>query len=120
MKLETIGGLRHAITLDISPRPCIDTSVGYDDEMHRISMSSLLADPTIGKLARGDYRARQMSNGITYLFAVAAVALPFLGLVAIVLAVRALRKDDRGPSTWVALVVSVIATAVGVIVWVTA
>jgi hypothetical protein len=93
--------------------------VGYsDDEMHRISMSSLLPDPTIGKLARGEYRARRMSNGITYLFAAGAVVLPFLGLVAIVLAIRGLRRDDGGPSTWIALIVSVLATAVGVILWV--
>jgi hypothetical protein len=94
--------------------------VGYDDdEMHRISMSSLLRDPMIGKLARDEYRPRPMSNGITYLFAVGAVALPFLGLVAIGLAIRALRRDDHGPSTWVALIVSVLATAVGVVLWVT-
>lgn len=99
-------------------RAWVDRYVGYsDDEMHRISMSSLLPDPTIGKLARGDYRPRPMLNGMTYLFAAGSVVLPFLGLVAIVLAVRGIRQERR--RAWPALVVALVATAIGIFVWAT-
>ena len=99
-------------------RAWIDMSMGYsDDEMHRISMSSLLPDPTIGQLARGSYRPRAMRNGMTYLFAAGAVVLPVLGLVAIVLAVRGIRQKRRG--AWRALAVALAATAIGVFAWAT-
>ena len=101
-----------------SNRTWVNTTVGYsDDEMHRISMSSLLPGPAIGKLARGDYRSRPMLNGMTYLFAAGAVVLPLLGLVAIVLAVRGIRQART--RAWPALVVALIATAIGVVVWAT-
>ena len=53
---------------------------------------------------------------MTYIFATGAVVLPFLGLVAIVLAIRGVRQKRAG--AWIALILSIIATAIGVIAWV--
>jgi hypothetical protein len=91
--------------------------VGYsDDEMHRISTSSFISGSGISPLVRGSYRPREMPNGITYLFAVGAVLLPFLGLIAIVLAIRGIRQERE--RAWLRLVVAVVATALGVLAWV--
>ncbi len=92
--------------------------VGYtDDEMHRISTSSFISGSGISPLVRGEYEPRRMPNGITYLFAAGAVVLPFLGLIALVLAVRGIRQERE--RAWLALVIAVVATALGVLAWAT-
>ena len=87
-----------------------------DDDLSRVTMSSLIPDPDVGAWARsGQYRPGAMPNGIAYLLALGALGFPPLGMVAVVLAGRAWRQGRRGAR--VALVCAVLATAIGVVLW---
>ena len=88
-----------------------------DDEFHRISTSSFIPDPGIGPYVRGDYHPRTLPNGIAYLLAFGTLALPPLGLIAILSAGRGWRQGRRGAP--IALLCAVLATAIGVVLWLT-
>ena len=88
-----------------------------DDELHRVTMSSLLPDPGIGPYVRGKYRPSELPNGIAYLLAAGALGLPPLGIIAMLLAGRGWRDGRRGAP--IAFVAAVVATAVGVALWAT-
>ena len=89
-----------------------------DEDLNRVTMSSLLPEPGIGLYARENYRPSAMPNGIAYLLSVGALVLPPLGIIAMVLASRAWRQERRGAR--IALLCAVVATAIGVTVWVAA
>lgn len=89
-----------------------------DDDLSRVTLSSLVPDPDVGAWARsGEYRPGAMPNGIAYLFAFGALALPPLGIVAMVLAGRGWRRSRRGAP--IALLCSVLTTATGIALWAT-
>jgi hypothetical protein len=85
-----------------------------DEELSRVTASSLLAAPAIGPLVRGEYQPRALANGFVYLFAFGAIGLPFLGLIAITLAVRSWRKGHRA---CLAMMCAVLGTALGITIW---
>jgi hypothetical protein len=89
-----------------------------DDDLSKVTMSSLVPDPDVGTWARAtEYHAGAMPNGITYLFAAGAVVLPPLGIVAMLLAGRSWQRGRRG--ALLALLIAVLATAIGVAIWAT-
>ena len=89
-----------------------------DDDLSKVTMSSLVPEPAVGPWARsGKYRPGAMPNGIIYLLAFGALVLAPLGVIAMVMAGRAWSRGRRGAR--LALVCAVLATAVGVAVWLT-
>lgn len=88
-----------------------------DDELHRVSTSSFIPEPGIGLYVRGQYPGRSMPNAVGYLCAAGAIALPPLGIIAIVLAIRGWRQGR--PGARLALLFAVLGTAIGIAVWAT-
>jgi hypothetical protein len=86
-----------------------------DDEFSRIESASLISAP-IDQYVDGGYRRGELPNGFAYMFAVGAVALPFLGIVALLLAGRAVAQHRRG--AWWALIWSLVLTSCGIALWV--
>ena len=86
-----------------------------DDDLERVTMSSLIRDPGVAPLVRGAYRPRKLNDGVVYLLAVGAMMLPPFGLVAIVLAVRHVIDGSR--AAWLALGCALLGTSFGVALW---
>jgi hypothetical protein len=86
-----------------------------DDELHRVSTSSFIPEPGIGPYVRGQYCGPAMPNAVTYLLAVAAIAIPPLGVIAGVVAIRGWRSGRRGAR--LALLFAVLGTAIGIAIW---
>ena len=109
-----IGALDDEATLNGFRRSLLSMGMS-DDDINRVTMSALDGLPGIGVYARGEYRPSDLPNGFVYMFALAAVVLPILGIVAIALAIRSVSKGHRGAR--VALTCAVLATAIGVALW---
>ena len=87
-----------------------------DADLREVSIAAIAPEVSLARRLRDRYEPGATPNGITYLFALGALFLPPLGVVAIVIAIRGIRQVR--PRAAIALVVSVLATTIGVLAWV--
>ncbi|HTD48956.1 MAG TPA: hypothetical protein VK771_00065 [Acidimicrobiia bacterium] len=82
-----------------------------EEDLNRVTASSLLG---ISPHVDGAHQPRALTNGFVYLFAFGAIGIPFLGLVAITLAVHSWQKGHRAH---LAMACAVVGTALGIMMW---